>query len=163
MKKLTFLALFGLLIAGPLSAQAITDHGKIDHGPHLWPIQNPCTPGDIIALEYYAKGHWSWTENSQGTHYTTTIQYTGEGVGSETGLVFTLQYPAQHRDFENFDGQALFRHKDEIMLVGKGEEGVEQKIEMTFWFQVEHILPDGTPHTDVGFGTPFICKMNKMN
>jgi hypothetical protein len=161
MRKVPFLSILGLLIAGPLTAQATTSKTKIDYGPVFWYFENPCTPDDWVELEWYAKGTETRTVNSQGSHYVMTVQYSGEGVGSETGLVFTLHNPAQSHRFTNFDNQIVYRHKDQLRLVGKGDKGVEQVIEWTYTFYVLHVLPDGTVHADYGgFGDP-VCKMKK--
>jgi hypothetical protein len=146
------------LVAGPLTAQATTSTTKIRSGPYYWLFENPCTPGDWLDLEWYAKGTQTVTVNSQGSHFAAAFQYSGEAVGSETGLVFTLHNPAHSHELTNFDNQIVYRHYDRLMLVGKGDRGVEQKIEWPYAYIVLHVLPDGTVHANRSeFGDP-ICR-----
>jgi hypothetical protein len=164
MKKVLFLTVLGLFMAGPLTAQAVTTHGKVDFGP--WPgfiIENPCTPGDDIDLTLSAKGTWSRTNNSQGNHYVRNVQWTGTGVGSQTGLVFTVHNPAVRHEFVSSGNETVvFRNHDEMKLVGKGDNGVVQRIEFLWVHDVYHVRPDGTyQQIEYELGSP-ICTMNKI-
>lgn len=159
MKKVPLLALLGLLIAGPVSAQANTNIVHFDTGPWgPWEVDNPCTPGEMIPVFWYAKGHTKWTANDQGSHYVRNVQYTGEGVGSADGLVYTLHNPWRRQRFSSLHNDVfIFKYKDDATLNGKGEGGLEQIIEVTVEREL-HILPDGTTVRDIPLTASSVCK-----
>jgi hypothetical protein len=146
MYKVCLLTLLGLLVASPLVAQATMEKGEIDQGPFDLTFENPCSPGDLLEGEYYAKGEWTSVSNEQGERYSLNVRYWGDFVGSESGLTFSLSENYHERNIWNYgDLMWIWPSLDHWRLVGRGVNGVEQMIKITAEWEW-HFLPDGTEH-----------------